>query len=322
MKKRALLVGVDYYPNSSNLNGCASDATRLAERLRSNSDTGSKNFDCKVLTGPHGSPVGRDELKAMAEQCFAPGADVVLFFFAGHGADSGGEDVVLCTSDGTGYTPGVEFSYIMKLIRESNASEKIVILDCCFAGGAGGLEILGTGEAAFLPPGTTILAASRGDQVSMEDEDGGLFTTALCMALDGGAADVLGAVTTAGVYGYVDQSFGAWAQRPTFRANVDELHVLRTTPPGISRSDLNRLALEIFPDVRAEYPLDSSYEPDADPHVPEHEELFGVLQRARANKLVEPVGEEHLYYAAMNEKSCVLTPLGQFHCRLIQEEAM
>jgi hypothetical protein len=31
---------------------------------------------------------------------------------------------------------------------------------------------------------------------------------------------------------------------------------------------------------------------------------------------VVPVGEEHLYYAAINRRSCRLTPLGQFYWTL------
>ena len=34
--------------------------------------------------------------------------------------------------------------------------------------------------------------------------------------------------------------------------------------------------------------------------------------------LVCPVGEEHMYYAAMNSKSCKLTPLGQHYWNLVK----
>ena len=41
-----------------------------------------------------------------------------------------------------------------------------------------------------------------------------------------------------------------------------------------------------------------------------------LLQRCRAAKLVEPVGEDHMYYAAMNSRSCALTPLGRHYWRM------
>jgi hypothetical protein len=54
--------------------------------------------------------------------------------------------------------------------------------------------------------------------------------------------------------------------------------------------------------------LDRSFESTAEPSHPEHEAIFAILQKCRAAKLVEPVGEQHMYYAAMNSKSCRLTP--------------
>jgi len=41
--------------------------------------------------------------------------------------------------------------------------------------------------------------------------------------------------------------------------------------------------------------------------------IFAILQRYRAAKLVEPVDSEHMYFAAMEDKACRLTPLGQHY---------
>ena len=68
-----------------------------------------------------------------------------------------------------------------------------------------------------------------------------------------------------------------------------------------------------------ELPLDPSYEPDADPHHEEHERIFAGLQRCRASRLVEPVGEDHLYYAAMNSTACRLTPAGRLYWQLAKD---
>jgi len=166
-----------------------------------------------------------------------------------------------------------------------------------------------------LRPGVSILAASRGDQTSAERADGGLFTRYLAAALDGGAADILGKVTVAGLYAHVTELFGSWNQRPTFKTNVDRLHDLRTCAPALPKGQLRRLP-ELFPDPEGELALDPSYEPTAEPRHPEHEEEFGLLQRCRAARLVEPVGFEHMYDAAMAGASCRLTPLGRHYCAM------
>jgi hypothetical protein len=63
---------------------------------------------------------------------------------------------------------------------------------------------------AALRGGLSILTASRSSRSSLELGERGLFTELVCSALDGGAADILGNVTVASIYAYVDQAFGAW----------------------------------------------------------------------------------------------------------------
>jgi hypothetical protein len=139
--------------------------------------------------------------------------------------------------------------------------------------------------------------------------------------LDGGAADVAGKVTVAGLYAYLTELFGPWDQRPTFKANVDRLHEVRRCKPAVPLDELRHLPT-IFPQVDAELPLDPSYEPDAEPRDPVHEATFAVLQRCHAAKLVEPVGHDHLYFAAMQSLSCRLTPFGQHYWHLAQNNRL
>jgi hypothetical protein len=68
-----------------------------------------------------------------------------------------------------------------------------------------------------------------------------------------------------------------------------------------------------FPTATAEYKLDPSYEPAAEQRDPHNEQIFAELQKCRAAKLLVPVGENHLYFAAMNSKSCKLTALGRHY---------
>ncbi|OEJ49515.1 caspase family protein [Streptomyces agglomeratus] len=314
--KRALLVGIDQYDKFSALGGCVNDVTALHPLLARNED-GSPNLDCRLATAPRsGQGVGRDELLSRLDSLLAPGSDFALFYFAGHGAPQNG-DVVLVTSDGTDTTPGVRFTEILELITRSEVKETVVVLDCCFSGGAATIAALGTNQS-ILPPGTTVLTASRGDQVAKETAGGrGQFSTYFEGALDGGAADVLGSVNISGLYAYLAESFGAWEQRPTLKANIERLHNIRVCNPRVSLPELRKLT-QRFPTPEHTFPLDPSYEPTEQPEHPENEAVFAGLQKYRACRLIDPVGEEHLYYAAMNSTGCVLTPLGRHYWHLVQ----
>jgi hypothetical protein len=254
------------------------------------------------------------------EALLGGGADVALFYFAGHGYDRG-NDVVLVAHDGTEQTPGVAMSEILGMVASSSVGEIILLLDCCFSGAAGAIPQLGTTDAA-LRSGLTILAASRGDQPAAETPAArGAFSTFLCGALEGGAADVVGKVSVAGIYSYLDESFGPWDQRPVFKANLERLHELRATLPAVPLPEL-RLLSEIFPAPGYEFPLDPSYEPDAEPYEEEHEKTFATLQKYRAAKLLEPIGEEHMYFAAMKSTGCKLTPLGEHYRHLAADDLL
>jgi caspase domain-containing protein len=313
--KRALLVGIDHYDRFSSLGGCVNDVNALEGLLRRNDDN-SPNFDCQKRTSATGG-VTRDELLGDLDGLLDGAADVALLYFAGHGAGSG-TDVALVTQDGTGATPGIAFSEVLAKVAVSSIREVILILDCCFSGAAGGVPQLAS-SATTLRDGVSILAASRGDQTAAEMETNrGRFSTFLGGALDGGAADVLGKVTIAGLYSYLDESFGAWDQRPAFKANVDRLHELRSCTPAVPLTELRQIC-ELFPDAEHVFPLDPSYEPDAEPRHPEHERVFATLQRYRAAKLVAPVDADHMYFAAIESKACRLTPLGRHYWHVAED---
>ena len=311
--KRALLIGIDEYDRFGGLDGCVNDVNML-EPLLSRNDDDTPNFDCQKRTSTTGG-VTRDELLGDIGALLGGGADVALLYFAGHGAGSG-TDVALVTRDATPATPGIAFSQVLTKVAESSVREVVLILDCCFSGAAGGLPQLAT-SATTLREGVSILTASRGDQVAVEWAHG-VFSTFLGGALEGGAADVLGKVTIAGLYSYLDECFGPWDQRPAFKANVDRLHELRRCAPAVPPSELREIR-ELFPAADHVFPLDPSYEPAAEPRDPIHERAFGTLQRYRAAKLLVPVGAEHMYFAALESKACRLTPLGRHYWQLAKD---
>jgi hypothetical protein len=301
--KRALLVGIDQYKIFPQLAGAENDVLALRPLLSHDADN-RPNFDCEVLTGQ----VTRDKLLDQLDALLGGGADVSLLYFAGHG-DGSGNDVTLVTWDGTALTPGVAFSDVLTKIARSKVPEVIVMLDCCFSGAAGGIPQLGMAGSA-LRDGVTLLAATRSDQYSEEADARGNFSSQVEDAFAGGAADVLGRVTVAGLYAYLDESFGAWSQRPTFKANVNRLHTLRTCPPTVPLEDLRRLPLN-FPKPDTVFGLDPSYDPDLEPHDLEHEAVFVTLRHYRDAGLLEIVDAPHLFGAARDSGGCRLTPLGR-----------
>ncbi len=321
MSKRALLIGIDYYQNFNALAGCVNDARALLPLLARNEDS-SLNLQCRIAVAQDElSMITRDDVLEQLEFLLAPGADFSLLYFAGHGSPHTGGDVHLVTSDGSDLTPGVRFTEVLEMIKASAVQEIVVVLDCCFSGAATTTPLLGT-ESALVREGVSILTASRRDQVSAENFVGrGQFSTFLEGGLDGGAADVLGNVTIAGLYAYLSEMFGAWEQRPTFKANVDRLHYIRSCQPRVDLKVLRELATW-FPSPTDEFKLDPSFEPTEEPRNHENEAVFASMQKLRAAKLLDPVGEDHMYYAAMNSKSCALTPLGRHYWSMVAADLL
>ena len=310
--RRALVVGIDDYPKSP-LSGCVNDANRMREVLSRNDD-GSPNFDCKTIVAPS-SEVTRPILKRNVEDLFAKEADVALFYFSGHGTanDLGG---FLVTQDAEQYDEGVSMRDVLILANGAAIKEIVIILDCCHSGAFGQVPEIDNSQT-LLREGVSVLAASRASEVSVEVGGGGVFTLLVYDALTGGAADICGNVTVAGVYTYVDQTLGAWEQRPLLKSHVSKLIPLRKCSPVIEPAIL-RLLPGYFTTPDAEFLLDPSFEPSAEPRNEVNEKIFANLQKFRATRLVVPVGEEHMYYAATRSKSCKLTPLGRFYWKLVK----
>ena len=193
--------------------------------------------------------------------------------------------------------------------------EIFIVLDCCHSGYGGKSWVISAGDV--IPKGVSILTASSEKEVAYE----GVFTSLICDALLGGAADILGKVTAARVYSYLDQTLGAWEQRPHFKANLSKLEPLRYCDPAVALQTLRQVT-KIFPVPDHELPLSPAYEPTEPPADPEKEAIFATLQKYRAARLLEPIDEDHLYFAAKNSKSCKLTPLGRFYWSLVDRNKL
>jgi uncharacterized caspase-like protein len=312
MSRAALLVGIDEYDNNP-LAGCEADAEAMLSALSRHAD-GSANFQQQTLLSSKKTILRSHLVQGINEVFSIKDAEVAVFYFAGHGAftKNGG---FLVTQDASAHDEGVPMAQIVTAANMSPSREKIIILDCCHAGAIG--ELFGSAADVALSEGVSILAACRTDQGAAERGGRGLFTTLICDALDGGAADIRGFVTVPDIYAYVDQMLTLFDQRPLFKTNVSKLVHIRRAAPSISDEKLRKL-MEYFATDDYTFPLDPSFEPTAEPADAHNEAVFGDLQRYRAARLVVPDGEEHLYYAAMNSKSCSLTPLGKYYWRSVK----
>lgn len=318
----ALIVGINYYTNGSHLYGCVNDAYSVKSILERH-DGGQTNFDCRLLTGTGPTQeVTRHQIKDQLNKLFNTDADIALFYFAGHGhiEPTGG---YLLASDASRGDDGVSLAEILTLANKAPARNKIIVLDSCHSGFAGTQS--GIGELASLAEGVTILTASTKEQYASEEDGHGVFTTLLVDALSGSAANLIGDITPGSIYAHIDQSLGAWEQRPVFKTNVKQFVSLRKSAPAISIEDLKRIT-ELFPIPGYSFLLDPTFEPEMkgrddgmpDP-IEENTRLFSLLQKYNRLNLVVPDGASHMWNAAMESKACRLTALGEHYRRLVEK---
>lgn len=314
--QRALVIGIDDYPGAP-LAGCVNDATRITDCLKYHGD-GSPNFSVKLMTSTT-QAITKPSLRQGIDALFAENAEVALLYFSGHGfINSSGGWIV--TPDFRSGDEGILMDEILNAANRSSVRDKIIILDCCYSGAFGSPVATG-GSLAQLSDGLTVLTASARQEPALEQNGQGVFTSLLVDGLSGGAADLRGNVTPGSLYAYVDEALGAWDQRPIFKTNVSRFTVLRRVLARVPLDVLRRIK-DYFPQPTAAFVLDPSYE-DTDPHAnPEHVTIFKELQKYFSVGLVRPIGEEYMYFAAMNSKSCALTALGYQYWRLANEEKL
>lgn len=324
--RKALVVGINYYAHMNSLHGCVDDAHRVRTVLETDG-MGEHNFDVRLLTGTGPTDVvDRGHLKDAVRDLFSTDDEIALFYFAGHGhiETAGG---YLLGSDSRRGDDGLALADVMAYANGSTARNRIIVLDSCFSGIAGDSPIAPQ-AVAELKEGTTILTASTKDQYAKENDEGGVFSNLFVDALHGATANLVGEVTPGSVYAHIDQSLSRWDQRPIFKTNVKSFVCLRKVPPRVEHAELRRIA-ELFPRPGYEFPLDPSFEPEMlgrkpgmpDPN-PENVRTFRQLQRYFRVNLVVPVGasEPFMWHAAMEEKACKLTALGEHYRRLVEDK--
>lgn len=321
--KIALIVGINYYHHGDDLFGCVNDAYGVEKILERNSD-GSVNFDCQLITVSSArEALERGKLKDEVDKLFSTKAEVALFYFAGHGhiEATGG---YLLASDAKRGDDGLSLNDVLVMANNSQATNKVIILDSCHSGIAGNIPNIK--DSALIAEGITILTASTSDQYASEKDGSGVFTTLLIDALNGSAANILGDITPGSVYAHIDQSLGAWEQRPIFKTNVRNFVSLRTVAPAIPLEDLRRIT-EFFPNPGYEFSLDPTYEAEIKGRtegmpepIEKNTRIFSILQKFNRLNLLKPVDAPHMWHAAMENKSCKLTALGEHYRKLVERK--
>ena len=329
MSKAALVVGIDFYERTDALKGCVNDANSIT-KLLSYHENGDRNFEVKLLCAPSAEkPIkSKDLLKEIVELFNNKHNDTALFYFSGHGGMTLDNRGYIVTSDTKDEETCILMSDLIEIINASSVKNKIVIMDTCYSGDMGNHpEYIKQGSC--IGEGVTILTASSKEQLSMESGENsldrhGVFTRLLIDALEGGAASILGQVTPGSIYAHIDTALGNFGQRPIFKTNTNRFIEIRKVNPSVDIKELREIS-SIFQDASQKFQLDQTYELDKDipdtykdkkPCSPENNCQFRILQNLSRVNLVVPVGEKDMYYAAMNEKSCKLTTLGQFYWNL------
>lgn len=340
MSRRALLVGIDYYEHFTPLSWCVTDALAMLDVLAVHGN-GAPNFNCHFLLGtkPGTEPTMLDParvrfnptfnvLKKELENHFSGNVnpeDTVLLYYSGHGYPTL-RGRVLVAQDSSGSLPGLEMNELLDMANNSPARTVILLIDTCFSGGIGdepkpkGNWSVATGG---LRDGVTILAATKPEQEAIEVGGHGIFTDLLIGALKGGATDIRGRVNAAGVYAYVEQALGPWAQRPVYKSNASRMEPLRLCEPDITDAELRRLP-DYFPKPTAQYQLAPSYEVTVESSKPDHVAIFRLFKRFQTARLLRPffAFDRDLYWVAMRSNYVELTPLGQFYWQLAKDELL
>jgi hypothetical protein len=323
--RKALVIGIDNYERFP-LTGCVNDAVKVGSLLEVNGD-GSPNFEVKYLTSNE-QLVSSATLDASIRQLFSGEAETALLFFAGHGiVNQETNSGYIVSQNGAAGAWGISLSEILHLANTAHPKIKstVIILDSCQSGYAGEVSGLSSsGNVSFIGNGVTILTACHRDGTADELNGHGIFTDILIDGLQGSAADICGRITPAAIYSHVDQTLGAWDQRPIYKANVQTFVVLRKIHPKIPLDVLRRLP-EYFPDPTHVFSLDPSYEPDRGDeterlrsiHVNEDNvRCYRELQMCNRYGLIMPVGQPHMWHAAVYATGCSLTALGAHYRKL------
>ena len=267
--RRALLIGITAYadPTLKQMTAPAQDVTALAEVLRDPAIGGFEVLAPLIDQRKH-------EIEEAIETFFGEGNsdDTLLLYFSGHGVKDSSGKLYLAAANTQGRVlraTGVSPSLINEVMRESNAREQVLLLDCCFAAaflrGQPAKAGNSVGLAGEFEPtrGRYILASSDAAQYSYYLDEGKLrgadgsaqagsaFTRLLVDGLRTGEADLQGDKDGHTSFGdlasYVERNIGQYAkgQRPVKSVlDAQGTSLILARNPNPPKAQLDRALLD------------------------------------------------------------------------------
>lgn len=211
-----LAIGLNEYKNSNyDLNYGVADAQAFADAVEQRASGLFKRIYKQVILSPDANSISTFATRSLIESAFnkviaaAKRPDAFVFYYAGHGVMSMGDDrnppqfyivpydVTQIVGNDVGLeAKGISAEMLKELSLKVPAQKKLLILDACYSGGAlaafqgrGGLEQDDALAQLNRSTGIFVLAATSGRQIATEfDSLGhGLFTYALLQGLAGEA---------------------------------------------------------------------------------------------------------------------------------------
>ena len=191
-RSRAVLIGASTYSRLDDLPAVHNNLTGFRDVLVTPALGGLSAGNCTVVAEP-AAPV--DVYRALRQQA-AAAEDTLLVYFTGHGRTGSRNELWLCLPD----TDPDELPYsalpydeLRRVVADSRATKKVVILDCCFSGRAladqaGGEETI-LGQVGIA--GTYLLTATAANALALAPpgEQYTAFTGALLGLLTRGIPD-------------------------------------------------------------------------------------------------------------------------------------
>ena len=326
--KKALVIGIDDYPPPSRLDGCVNDAIAVSAALEKNGD-GSPNFDVKMLISSNEVVTSR-KINDAINDLFSGDAETAVFYFAGHGIlDEQTSSGYLVTQDGDYPNWGISLAALLNQANKAYPMIRstVILLDSCQSGSAGEIPAIGdNGSVSHIGNGVTILTACHREGFASETNGHGTFTNILLDGLGGAASDVMGRVTPAALYAHVDQTLGAWEQRPIYKANVQSFISLREVSAKVPKDVLRRLS-RYFPTPSHVFKLDPTFEPDRGEEAENLSDIpidkdkvliYRELQQCNRHGLIIPTEHDHMWHSAVYYGGCRLTATGAHYRRLAE----
>jgi hypothetical protein len=320
--RAAICIGIDNYTSLNKLDCCVLDAVRVGKLLAKHNN-GNPNYEVHTFTKKEDT--NKDFLLKKIEKLLMSDNESVVIYFSGHGYIDEDLNGYICSIDThSNDCKGISMKDINTLIQSSKINDINIILDCCYSSAFSNQQ-----DVAHMKKGVSILASSRENEVSIATKQGSIFTQLLINALEGYASDILGKITMAYIYAYIDKSLGALEQRPVFKTHTTKFNTIREAQMLIDTDTLDFLRdiHNIFEDENSLFSLDPTFEPDKEAvkrelcttnpeRSEENERIFGLLQKLVKVNIVEPTNEAHMYYEAINNGSCRLTTQGKIYHRL------